>query len=128
MKRKPTQDARTELYHALDLLEEVLEHELDHAERADLIASLERVRNTTTDEDYRNLAEELLHFLSSPKFNSGEKILFISDHVSILINRAKKPLDLQPGIALLLRCIITSTWHLYDDLSFSNFLVHANTR
>jgi hypothetical protein len=89
VKRKPTKDARTELYHALDLLEEVLEHELDHEEKADLIASLERVRNTTTDEDYRNLAEELLHFLSSPKFNSGEKVLFISDHVNIFINRAK---------------------------------------
>lgn len=89
LKRKPTHDDRTELYHALDLLEEVLEHELDHEERADLVASLERVKSTTTDDDYRHLAEELLHFLSSSRFNSGEKVLFISDHVRLFINRAK---------------------------------------
>ncbi len=50
IKRKPSMDDRTELYHALDLLEEVLEHELDKEEQEELISSLERVKNNSSDD------------------------------------------------------------------------------
>lgn len=89
IKRKPSHDDRVEMYHALDLLEEVLEHELDQEERTDLVNSLEHVRDTSDDEDYRNLARELLHFLNSPRFSSSNRVLFISDHVQQFLTRTK---------------------------------------
>lgn len=89
IKRQPSRDDRTELYHTLDVLEEVLEHELDSDEREELINSLERVRSNTTHEDYRRLTEELLQFLNSPGFAAGNRIVFFSDYVHLMLNRAR---------------------------------------
>jgi hypothetical protein len=89
IKRKPSEDDRTELYHALDLLEEVLEHELDKDERAELISSLERVRDNSTDDDYHHLAEELLHFLHSSRLHPIKKVLYFSDHIRLYLDRVK---------------------------------------
>lgn len=85
IKRKPSHDDRTELYHVLDLLEEVLEHELDHSERDDLVVTLENVKSTSNDDDYRHLAEELLHFLNSPRLNPNQPALFLSDRLRLFI-------------------------------------------
>lgn len=89
IKRIPPRDERTELYHALDMLEEVLEHELDHSERKELMESLERVRTNSNDEDYRHLAEELIHFLTSPRIQTKDRVLFFSDYLNHLFYRAK---------------------------------------
>lgn len=89
IKRKPSEDDRTELYHALDLLEEVLEHELDHDERNELVKSLEKIRSDSDDDDYRHFANELLHFLSSARLVSSNKNVFISDYFNAFMHRAK---------------------------------------
>ncbi len=87
--RKPEIDERTELYHVFDMMEEVLEHELDQIECAELVTSLERIRDNSTDEDYRHLSEELLHFLSSDRLKPGNKIIFWPDKIKHFISNYK---------------------------------------
>lgn len=66
VRRKKSKDARTELYHALDAMEEALDHDLDIEEHAHLIQQLERIAKEKTHPDYARLAQELLNFLRSP--------------------------------------------------------------
>ncbi len=64
--RKPNRrDARTELYGALDAFEEVLERDLDSAERDSLADRLHYVVEHAEHYEYANLAEELLQFIQS---------------------------------------------------------------
>jgi hypothetical protein len=64
--RKPNRrDARMELYAALDAFEEVLERDLDPAERASLETRLRFIVENAEHYEYANLAEELLQFLQS---------------------------------------------------------------
>jgi hypothetical protein len=64
--RKPNRrDARLELYGALDAFEEVLERDLDPAERASLEDRLHFVVENAEHYEYANLAEELLQFIQS---------------------------------------------------------------
>jgi hypothetical protein len=64
--RKPKQrDARLELYRALDAFEEVLERDLDPAERDSLTERLHFIVENAEHYEYANLAEELLQFIQS---------------------------------------------------------------
>jgi hypothetical protein len=65
VKRSPSQDPRAELYHALDLLEEMLDHDLEAHERADLVAQLNRISQQEKQSDLARLAQVLHDFLSS---------------------------------------------------------------
>jgi hypothetical protein len=65
VRRPRPRDARVELYHALDKFEEVLDHDLNALERADLEAQLYRVNRQATDPDTARLASVLREFLAS---------------------------------------------------------------
>lgn len=68
IKRPYRQEPRTELYHALDTLEEALDHTLTEEDYDELVESLEKIRDQTRHEDYARLASELLSFLRSRSF------------------------------------------------------------
>jgi hypothetical protein len=65
VRRPRARDARAELYRALDKFEEVLDHDLDAQERADLNARLYWVSRQATDLDTARLAGVLREFLAS---------------------------------------------------------------
>ena len=63
VRRPPARSARTELFSALDALEEVLEQDLDPVEREALEARLQFVVEHGDRPDLRQLAQDLLEFL-----------------------------------------------------------------
>jgi len=63
IRRDPPPDPRLELYHALDALEEVLDHDLDADEQRDLQKRLELVSAQTTHPGEAQLALALLNYL-----------------------------------------------------------------
>src|SRR5215210_2346361 len=65
VRRPRSSNARTEVYHALAKFEEVLDHNLDAQERADLNARLYRINQQATDPDTARLAGVLREFLAS---------------------------------------------------------------
>jgi hypothetical protein len=65
VRRSRSSDARVELYHAFDKLEDVLDRDLDARERADLEARLRRVNSQATRPDIARLANTLREFLTS---------------------------------------------------------------
>lgn len=65
LRHPPSRDARAELYRALDALAEVIDHDLDSAEWAELEARLRHVERTASHPDLARLARALLDFLAS---------------------------------------------------------------
>lgn len=65
VRRPPSSDARAELYHALEALEEVLDHDLAEEEKADLEARLTQVSSKGDRPDLARLAGLLHGFLDS---------------------------------------------------------------
>jgi hypothetical protein len=65
VRRPLRRDARSELYRALDSIEEVLDHDLDAEEHARLEDRLKFVRENADHPDLSQLAEALLEFVSS---------------------------------------------------------------
>jgi hypothetical protein len=65
MRRPPARDARTELYRVFDGLQEVLDHDLDPQERADLKAQLHFIAEQQDRPDLSRLAAELDQFLEA---------------------------------------------------------------
>jgi len=63
VRRQPPPDPRLELYHALDVLEEVLDHDLDSREQKDLQVRLEAVVTQNNHPAFTQLAAALLNFL-----------------------------------------------------------------
>ena len=63
IRHAPPPDPRLELYHALDVLEEVLDHDLDAKERNDLQNRLETVSTQEAFPELAELARALLNFL-----------------------------------------------------------------
>jgi hypothetical protein len=63
VRRPPIRDPRVELYYVLDLLEEVLDHDLDPKERNDLLDRLRYIAANTQHPNLANLARGLLDFL-----------------------------------------------------------------
>lgn len=64
IRKPPTMGARAELYRALDAMEEVLEHDLDPDERAELKDRLSYVAENSEQPDLARLARDLLNYLS----------------------------------------------------------------
>ncbi len=89
VKKKKPKDDRSALYHAFDLMEEVLEHELDHEERAELISTLTAIRKTSEDPDYRRLSDELLHFVESESVATITKRQYFTDRVGLFIQKTR---------------------------------------
>jgi hypothetical protein len=69
IRRPNRQDARSEMYRVFDTFEEVLDHDLDHQERADLKARLHFISEHAEHPDLSHLAEELLHFVQSDQIS-----------------------------------------------------------
>ncbi|MGE5222481.1 MAG: hypothetical protein ACM3PY_08595 [Omnitrophica WOR_2 bacterium] len=65
VRKPPSKDPRTELYNSLEGLEDVLDHDLDARERADIEARLHFVASQKQNPDLSTLAQELLHYLDS---------------------------------------------------------------
>jgi len=65
IRRPLTRDARTELYHVFDGLQEVLDRDLDPQERADLEARLHFIAEQKDRPDLSRLAEDLGKFLKA---------------------------------------------------------------
>lgn len=63
IRRAPIREPRAALYHALDGFEEVLEHDLDPSERAELVETLHYVSGQTQSPDMAHLADHLLEFI-----------------------------------------------------------------
>lgn len=67
VRKLPTNNPRTELYLALESLEEVLDHDLDADERIEIVKRLQYVAQQEEQIDFSRLAKELLHFLTSKR-------------------------------------------------------------
>jgi hypothetical protein len=67
VRRPPSRDPRAELYRAIEALEEVLEHDLDPNEKAELQERLVFVSSQTNQPELARLAADLLDYLSSDK-------------------------------------------------------------
>jgi hypothetical protein len=67
VRRPPGDDIRSELYYALDGLQEVLDHDLEPGEKALLTSRLERIATRDDAPESARLAKELLEFLQSTK-------------------------------------------------------------
>lgn len=65
IRRPPHLGPREELYRAFDSLEEVLEHDLDPRERADLERRLHYIAQQANEPELARLANDLMDFLSS---------------------------------------------------------------
>jgi hypothetical protein len=65
IRRPPPRDARLELYHALDMLEEILDHDLEPHEHADLSSRLDFIISEARHPDLHRLASALQDFISS---------------------------------------------------------------
>jgi hypothetical protein len=63
VRHAPPPDPRLELYHALDVLEEVLDHDLDAQEQKDLQNRLEAVAAQSAHPEFAQLALALLNYL-----------------------------------------------------------------
>jgi hypothetical protein len=115
--RKPNRrNARQELYGALDAFEEVLERDLDPAERASLEERLHYVIENAEYYEYANLAEDLLQFIQSKhihlvprrpgRFERFFKVLTGIDQRWLTRNRSKA--ILLGGLGVL------GLWAMYD--------------
>ena len=65
VRKPPIRDARSELYRALESIEDILDHDLDIQEHERLVARLEYVIEKADHPDFSNLANNLLDFISS---------------------------------------------------------------
>ncbi len=65
VRKPPTRDARSELYRALDAIEEVLDHDLEEGELAKLETRLKFIQENADHPDLVSLAEALSAFLTS---------------------------------------------------------------
>jgi hypothetical protein len=63
--KDPELDARGELYMVLEILEDVLDHDLEEDEYNELQSRLEKISKITKQEDMKKLSNELLDFLNS---------------------------------------------------------------
>ena len=69
VRRAKANDARSELYHALDDLTEAIDHDLDAREKAAIQTCLLRVTAAAGSPDQVRLAQELLDFIQSPELH-----------------------------------------------------------
>lgn len=90
------------LYHAFDLMEEVLEHELDKDERTELISTLLSIREKSEDPQYRHLADELLHFVESEKVTTIDRRYFFTDRIYMKFDQFRKKFFTRKNIYLVI--------------------------
>ena len=74
IRREPPPDPRLELYHALDALEEVLDHDLDADEQRDLHKRLELISAQTTHPEIAQLALALLTYIKRQDIHLSDQL------------------------------------------------------
>jgi AcrR family transcriptional regulator len=74
IKRNKEQDARTEMYHVLDILTEVLDHDLDNQERTDLLKHLQSASKLSDNPDLSRLSDILLNYIQSGDIHLAPKV------------------------------------------------------
>jgi len=86
VRRQPARDTRSELYHVLDALQEILDHDLEPHERIELKEQLRTIAEQEAEPEYARLANELLEFLSS------KRVRIVPDRPTVL-ERIQEKLD-----------------------------------
>ncbi|MBN2147035.1 MAG: hypothetical protein JW726_06585 [Anaerolineales bacterium] len=81
LRKQPPLDPRAELYHALDALEEVLDHDLEPLERAEIIERLHTVSAQTQHPDLARLAGVLSEFLADPAIHLAPELPNYWQHI-----------------------------------------------
>ena len=69
VRRQPSPDPRDQLYEVLEELEEVLDHDLDAHEKADLGKKLQQINQNIIDPDLKNFALALLDYIENGKIH-----------------------------------------------------------
>lgn len=72
---------RADLYHALEAMTELIDHDLEERERARIEEALERVLAHSDDPSYRQLAEALLGVVHNPAVHPKADRLGIDQHI-----------------------------------------------
>lgn len=85
-----TNNPRTELYLALESLEEVLDHDLDADERAEIVKRLQYVAQQEEQTDFSRLAKELLHFLNRKRIYIAPEFPGFIEKIQIKIQELEK--------------------------------------
>jgi hypothetical protein len=65
IRRKRSLDPRQQLYEVLEEIEEILDHDLDEQEKADLAGKLQRISQESSQPDLQHLAAALLNYVES---------------------------------------------------------------
>jgi hypothetical protein len=127
VRRAPRQDARTELYHALDGLSEVLDHDLDADEQAGLEKRLERVAESAADPELARLAAALLDFVRSETTRITLPVPGWQAHMQRRLLAAERRWVSERRLRSLLVVLLTllGLWALTDLVLFAAAAIHA---
>ena len=114
VRRSPTRNPRTELYRALDALEEILEHDLEPGERHELEQRLRYVVQHSEQPELARLATEILHFLSSDALQIVPERPSFLEHVRIAWDRLEARWFTQRRLktALVVALVVLGLWAL----------------
>jgi hypothetical protein len=86
VRRRPTSNPRQQLYEVLEELEEVLDHDLDEGEKADLTNKLRQINQQSDDHDLSNLSLALLNFIESEHLYISPDKNKLSENITAQIN------------------------------------------
>jgi hypothetical protein len=90
IRRPPSRDPRTAFYSIFEDLQEVLDHDLEPAERAELEAKLSALAHSCNDDSYARLAIELTHFIKSREVHIAEEHEDFLEHAGRLWDTFEK--------------------------------------
>lgn len=115
--RKPTNHtARTELYHALDILEEFLDNDLDKDEYKELTERLSKISQETSYPELSQLAKSILDFLKKEKIKFSENELTKLEKFESELMKIEKRFISRNN----LRILLTTSFFLFSLGSISN--------
>ncbi len=119
IKRKGSEDPRTEMYIIIDELEEVLDRDLSPDERDDIIGRLHRISQQSTEKNLSRLGKSLEEFIEFRKLEIVPHVPGFWEHMQARVNqlaqkiitRSRLRVFLVGGLALL------GAWTLSDPVS-----------
>ncbi len=91
VRKPPAWDARTEFYFILEGFKEVLDHDLEPAEKNDLLQRLQRIVDHTQDEDMLRMASSFIDVLHSDKIKVvPERLAFTEKTLATALKLEKR--------------------------------------